>query len=140
MHADRSSRWTVAAVTVFLCLAGGGAGHARARSRPSPTWGTTSSSLVVISRQELLRAADSQSLMAAIRLTRPTWFTGRASGLGVSVNGSPMTDLSLLSSISVSDVAEVRLVRASQGGARARVTSNGDVVTSDLILVLTRLQ
>jgi hypothetical protein len=57
----------------------------------------------------------------------------------VSVDGSAATDVSILHTLSVSDVQEVRLVRGTSGAGRPAVLANGDVVSgADVIVVVTR--
>ena len=78
--------------------------------------------------------------MAALQVARPWFLFTRGAAPTVSIDGSPATDLSVLRTISVTDVHEVRLVRANRGGGRAAVLPNGDVIISDVILVLTKIR
>jgi hypothetical protein len=57
----------------------------------------------------------------------------------VSVDGSPATDVSILRTLSASDVKEVRLVHGTSGAGRPTVLTNGEVMSGgDVIVVLTR--
>jgi hypothetical protein len=53
----------------------------------------------------------------------------------VSIGGSPPVELSVLETFSVSEVAEVQLLRASSSVSRSAITSDGRIVAGDVILV-----
>jgi hypothetical protein len=92
----------------------------------------------VISGSELARSASGSSVLVALRLTRPWFLASRGSTPVVSIDGSPPVELSLLSAIPVTDVIEVRLLRATSGAGRVAVLPNGDTVVGDVLLVITR--
>ena len=93
-----------------------------------------------VTAAELSRYAGGQSLLEALRRLRPTFLDSRGSHPMVTVDGSAAGDQSILSTIPVSHVFEVRLVKAGSPGSMPIVRPNGDVVVGDLILVLTRKQ
>ena len=100
---------------------------------------TTVSSALLISQPELLRVGAGNQLLSAIQRTRPSWLAGRNGLVSVSIDDAPPTDPTVLASVPISQVLDVRLVRATQSVGRSVVTPRGDVVVADLILVRTRL-
>jgi hypothetical protein len=106
-----------------------------ARSRASQT-GDASNNLLTAA--EMIRVAPDQSLWTAIERARPWFLQGRGSVATVSIDGSAGMELSVLRTIPVTDVQEVRLQRGVGNGGRSAVLPNGDVVVGDMIIVLTR--
>lgn len=93
----------------------------------------------VLTAAEMIRVAPDQSLWTAIERARPVWLLpGRGSVATASVDGSPLMELSMLRTIPVSHVHEVRLQRGIDNGGRPAVLRNGEVVVGDVIIVLTR--
>src|SRR5262245_27702796 len=82
---------------------------ANTRGRSSSAEG---SSNTFVTSAELSRYGQ-LSLAEALEALRPTLLRGRGVAPGVSVDGSPIADLTILRSIPTSHVTEVRLVRAS---------------------------
>jgi hypothetical protein len=77
-------------------------------------------------------------VLAALRRVRPEFFTPRGLGLlSVSIDGGPLTDLSILETMRVSTIEDVSLERGATSVA-PRITTTGDVVVSDVLLVRTR--
>lgn len=66
----------------------------------------------VITALQLSREETDDSLLAVLRRSRPGFLRSRGSDPLLSVDGGPLTELSLLALIQASTVAEVRLVRA----------------------------
>jgi hypothetical protein len=97
-------------------------------------------SSVLVSGSELRRLDRGQSLLNVIQQLRPAWLAGRTATLGVSLDGSPPSDLALLRSIDIADVVEVRIVRAIHGSGTPLITADGAVVVGDVILVRTRIR
>ena len=87
---------------------------------------------------ELSRYAPGTSLLDALQRLRPTFLYPRGTRALISVDGTAATDQDVLSSIPVSVVAEVRLLRATTSVGRSTILPNGDVATGDVLLVLTR--
>jgi len=96
------------------------------------------SSSTVLTAQEITRNVLSGSTLTALKRLRPAWLLPRGGAPGVSVDGGPPTDLSVLDWIQASTIAEVRLERASSNLGIARVAANGTVIIGDVIIVTTR--
>jgi len=77
------------------------------------------------------------SLMDALERLRPYMLSSRGTTPSVSIDGAPAVELSLLRTIPVRVVRQVRLQRAASGTGRARITHNGDTVVGDVIVVTT---
>lgn len=128
---SRTAIGSIAAGLLTACA------HGAARSRATDTAGV--SAATVVTAEELQRVGQGRSVFAALEQVRPWLLTARGGVPSVSVDGSSPTDVSLLRSMSVSDVCEVRLLRATSDAGRSAVLANGDVRnTGDIILVLTR--
>lgn len=93
---------------------------------------------VVLTMAEMMRVAPGQTVWTAIERLRPGFLQGRGSVPTVSLDGAAAMELSVLRTIPVSEVREVRLLRGVASGSRAAVLPNGDVVVGDVVLVLTR--
>ena len=91
-----------------------------------------------VTAAELSRYAEGRSLMEALQRLRPGFLTVRGAQPLVSVDGAAAGDQSLLNVIPVAEVFEVRLVKATSLEGRASIRPNGDVITGDILLVLTR--
>ena len=91
-----------------------------------------------VTAAELSHYAPGSSLMEALRMLRPRFLSGRGEQPMVSVDGAPAGDQSILSAIRVSDVLEVRLVKAGSYENRPTIRPNGEIVVADLLLVVTR--
>ena len=101
------------------------------QTRPGPVTTRSSDASFVVTRSDLDRSAPSGNLMAALQKIRPWFLTGRGGTLLVSIEGSVLTDPSVLRTISVTDVCEVRLVRGTSGAGRSVVLPNGSVSSGD---------
>lgn len=75
----------------------------------------------VVTRLELERVPQSGNLLAALEQLRPWFFTERAWTAVVLVNGSLLGDISVLRTIPVTDVCEVRLQRTTSEAGRSVV-------------------
>jgi hypothetical protein len=95
-------------------------------------------SSTVLTAEEITRDVRSGSILTALKRLRPGWLLPRGGTPGVSVDGGPPTDLSVLDLIQASTIAEVRLQRASSNLGVARVAENGSVIIGDVIMVTTR--
>jgi len=103
-------------------------------TRPAPATSRSYGAGAVVTRLELERAAQNRSLLAALEQLRPWFFTERAWTVVVLVNGSLLGDISVLRTISVTEVCEVRLQRGTSESGRSVIhgsVSNG----TDLIAV-----
>ena len=76
--------------------------------------------------------------MDALRRIRPAMLDGRGSKLMVVIDATPAMELSVLETLPVSAVAEVKLLRASSSVGRSALSSNGRVTVGDLLLVRTQ--
>lgn len=92
----------------------------------------------VLGSAELSRVAQGLPLLAALEHLRPSFLHARGSVPTASIDGSPPAELSTLGMISVSQVIEVRFLRATSNVGQRAVMPNGDIATGDVILVLTR--
>ena len=138
MHVDLRSRRRIILLAPTVLVVIGCTVSQGKRVVPSPA-STIASSALLISQAELLRVAAGDQLLSAIQRTRPSWLAGRNGLVSVSIDDAPPTDPTVLGSVSISQVLDVRLVRATQSVGRPVVTSRGNVVVADLILVRTRL-
>jgi hypothetical protein len=91
-----------------------------------------------VTAAELSHYAQGHSLMDALRMLRPGFLVGRGERPMVSVDGAAAGDQSILSAIPVSEVFEVRLVKAGSSESRPTIRPNGATVVGDVLLVLTR--
>ena len=90
----------------------------------------------IVTGADLARGATGgESLWNALQRVRPLFLASRRSVKMVSIDGSPVVELSVLHSVLVTEVAEVRLVRASSSITRAAVVPNGQIVTGDVLMV-----
>ena len=121
-------------VLLIVALSTSCASKSGRHSSASETSGAAPSA--VITMAEMIRVASGQSVWTAVERARPWFLQGRGSVPRVSIDGSVPMELTVLRSIPVSEVHEVRLLR---GGSRnSAILPNGDVVVGDVILVLTR--
>jgi len=118
-------------------LATGCATHAGVTpSSRAPTTGAAAST--VVAAEELARLAPQGSLMDALARVRPSFMLrSRGTTPLVSVDGSHPAELSLLRTIDVSVVREVRLQRSSSGVVQSAIGPGGQVVVGDVIIVTT---
>jgi hypothetical protein len=125
-----------ASVLAIGVLATGCATHAGTPSSHRSTIGAPASTMVTA--EELTRVTPQGSLMDVLARVRPS-FTLRSRGTTplVSVDGSPPTDLSVLQTIDVSVVREVRMQRASAAVGVAAIGPDGHVIVGDVIVVTT---
>ena len=100
--------------------------------------GASVSASSLVTSEELARYASGANLFDALQRVRPTFLYPRGSRALVSIDGTAPSDLSVLSSIPVSTVAEVRFIRATSPAGQPTVLPNGDVVVRDVLLVVTR--
>lgn len=106
----------------------------RPAAERNPVIGSSSD---IIGLPELSRLSPGLSVMDAVEHVRPWFLRPRGSVSTASVDGSPPSDVSVLSLIPVSHVKEVRLLRGDVGAPVAH-RPDGTVVVGDVILVTTR--
>ena len=123
------------AMTGVLVLSNACVARPSTEHRPRGASGSSSS---LVTSEELARYASGANLFDALQRLRPTFLYPRGSRALVSIDGTAPSDLSVLSLIPVSTVAEVRLVRATSAASRPTVLPNGDVVFGDVLFVVTR--
>ena len=123
-----------------LALAGLAAGCAprTAATRGSTEAVNSASASTVVTAQELARLVRQGSLLDALERLRPFWLVSRGTTPLISIDGSPLAELSLLRTIPASAVREVRLQRSLSSAGRASIMPNGDVIVGDVIAVSTR--
>ena len=121
-------------VLLIVALSTSCASNSGRHSSASETSGAAPSA--VITMAEMIRVASGQSVWTAVERARPWFLQGRGSVPRVSIDGSVPMELTVLRSIPVSEVHEVRLLRG--GSGNSAILPNGDVVVGDVILVLTR--
>lgn len=110
-----------------------------ARPNPDRDAGAVSvSENSVLTAAELSRYAPGTSLLDALQRLRPSFLHPRGTSALVSIDRTAPTDLNVLSTIAVSAVAEVRLLRATNSVGKPAILRNGDVAVGDVLLVLTR--
>ena len=88
-------------------------------NRAAPVTSRSSDAGAVVTRLELERVPQGGNLMAALEQLRPWFFTERAWTVVVMVNGSLLGDISVLRTIPVTDVCEVRLQRTTSEAGRS---------------------
>ena len=122
-----------------LAVAGLATGCAtRTVKTPTSNDATTGGTATVLTAHELSRLASQGSLMDALERLRPSMLVSRGTAPPwVSIDGSPLGELSLLRTIAASMVREVRLQRASSGAGRPVIAPNGGVIIGDVIAVTT---
>lgn len=96
----------------------------------------------VVTAADLASGGDGRSVLGALQQARPSFVLGTSGRPpAVVVDESPVTDASILSTLSVSDICDIRLQRATSGAGRLVVLSNGAVSSGgDVLLVRTRRQ
>lgn len=93
----------------------------------------------IVTAGELAYARSEEHLLGALQVLRPWLFTVRASPPLVSVDSLPPGDMSLLRSIPVSTVSEIRLLRRFTVRGRPLIGHSANAAArQDVILVLTR--
>jgi hypothetical protein len=127
----RTIRGTCMAAGLVACATGSGP------ARRSGDATDTAASISVVTRDELVRFGEHRTLMDALERLRPSMLGLSGRPPRVSLDGSPPAELSLLRTISVSQVREVRLQRASSSVGHSAIASNGAVVVGDVIVVTT---
>ena len=92
----------------------------------------------VVRASDLARAGDTRSVFDALQHARPSLLGTRGRLPAVSLDESLVTDVSILKMLSVSDICEIQLRRATSGAGHSVVLSNGAVSNGDVLLVRTR--
>jgi hypothetical protein len=126
------SRYRLPIVLVGALVAACATSHHRAVGAPA----TSESSLNVVTEAELVREVrGEETLLRALQRLRPLFLRQSRSVPLVSIDGSPPVELSVLETIRVAEVTEVRMLRASSSVSIVGITPNGRVVVGDVILV-----
>lgn len=108
-------------------------------ARGTPLSASVRSTNTIVTAGELANVRSEEHLLGALQVLRPWFFTVRASPPLVSVDSLPPGDMSLLRSISLSTVSEVRLLRRfTVRGRPLNGHSANAAARQDVILVLTR--
>lgn len=138
-RASTASRRTYAGrVAILFAVVGSASGCATSAVRPSDQTWSRSSSGQTVSAMDLSREGQSDMVLAALRRVRPEFFNARGSApLAVSIDGGPLTDLSILETMRVSAIEDVSLERGASSVA-PRITTTGEVVVGNVLLVRTR--
>ena len=125
---------------IIIAVVGSTTDCATSAVRPSGQASSESSSSQAVSAADLSRDGGNDTVLAALRRVRPEFFRmrgSRSTSLAVSIDGGPLTDLSILETMRVSTIEDVRLERDALSVA-PRITTSGDVVVGDVLLVRTR--
>lgn len=127
----RRWQWWVSACSLCMgCATGGGPSR--------EPWIAQPTSLVPsVTAAELSRNSREESLLAALRRYRPQFLMARGAVPMVTIDGSPLGELSILETLRVSAISEVRLLRGSFAVAYAGIRE-GRVVIGDVLYVQTR--
>ena len=103
---------------------------------PNPDRAQGSSS-DVITMAELRQLDPALSVMDAVAHARPWFLHPRGSASMVTIDHSPPTEPSILRTLSVADVKEIRLLRAATGTPPIAIRADGMTSVADVILVIT---
>jgi hypothetical protein len=124
-------------VAILLAVVGSASGCTTTAVRPSHQTGSRLSPLETVSAADLSRDGQNDTLLTALRRVRPEFFTARGSAPpAVSIDGGPLTDLSILETMRVSTIEDVSLQRGASSVA-PRITTTGEVVVGNVLLVRT---
>ena len=94
----------------------------------------------VVSGSDLASGGEGRTVLAALQQVRP-WFLGRPGRLpAILLDETLVTDVSILSMLTVSVICEIRLQRGTSGAGHALILSNGAVSSGDVLRVRTRLR
>jgi hypothetical protein len=124
--------------TIIIAVVGSTTNCATTAVRPSGQASPEPSSSQAVSAAELSRDGQNDTVLAALRRVRPGFFMMRGStSLAVSIDGGSPEDLSILETMRVSTIEDVRLERGATSVA-PRITTSGAVIVGDVLLVRTR--
>jgi hypothetical protein len=95
----------------------------------------------VVTASDLASGGEGRTVLAALQQVRPS-FLGRPGRLpAVSLDETLVTDVSILSMLTVSAICEIRLQRGTSGAGHALILSDGSVSSGgDVLRVRTRRQ
>jgi hypothetical protein len=95
----------------------------------------------VVTASDLASGGEGRTVLAALRQVRPS-FLGTAGWLpAVSVDETLVTDVSILSMLTVSAICDIRLQRGTSGAGHPLILSDGSVSSGgDVLRVRTRRQ
>lgn len=91
----------------------------------------------VITASELKHLDPGLSVLEAIEHARPWFLHSRGSVSTVSIDHSPPTESSVLRTLFVGDVKEIRLLRGTSSSGLVSLRPNGTVAVGDVVLVVT---
>jgi hypothetical protein len=107
--------------------------HTPAAAR-DPVWGSD-----VVTASDLAAGGEGQSVFVALQYARPSFLGTDRERPAVSLDDSFVTDVSILSTLSLSDICEIALQRGTSGVGHPLILSNGAVSSGgDVLLVRTR--
>jgi len=92
----------------------------------------------IITMAALRRLDQGLTAMETLERIRPEFLHPRGSVPAVSLDGAPATDLSVLRTIRIAEVSEIRFVRGMGGHGAATIRPDASVVVGDVIQVVTR--
>jgi hypothetical protein len=95
----------------------------------------------VVTASELASGGEGRTVLAALQHVRPS-FLGRSGRLpAVSIDETLVTDVSILSMLTVSAICDIRLQRGTSGAGHPLILSDGSVSSGgDVLRVRTRRQ
>lgn len=124
--------------TIIIAVVGSTTDCATSAVRPSDQASSESSSRQAALAADLSRDGRNDTALAALRRVRPEFFWMRGStSLAVSIDGGPLADLSILETMPISTIEDVSLERGASS-VGPRITTSGDVVVGNVLLVRTR--
>ena len=135
----RKNRMALVVASVGLLSA---CAHQAARAHSAVTVREAAWQSDVVTAADLASGGDGRSVLGALQQARPSFVLGTCGRPpAVLIDERPVTDASILSTLSVSDICEIRLQRATTGAGHPLILSNGAISSGgDVLLVRTRPQ
>ena len=130
MHQGRRSA-TVIALAAVVC------GCSIRAATPGSQASSARAPSTLVTARELVRFSENGKLLEALERLRPHWFSSRGGTPLASVDGSPPNDVTMLLSIAIEEVREVRLERSVLSVGGSSLAANGRALRGDVIVVTT---
>ncbi len=125
-------------VAILFAVVGSASACTTTAVRPSDQNRSQYFSRQTVSAAELSGDGQNDTVLAALRRVRSDFFNPHGlAPLGVSIDGRPPEDISILEMIRVSEIEDVRLERNAVTVA-PRLTTTGKFVVGDVLMVRTR--
>jgi hypothetical protein len=124
-------------VAILFAVVGSASGCTTTAVRPSNQTGSRSFNRQTVSAADLSREGQDDMVLVALRRVRPEFFNPRGlAPLSVSIDGGAPVELSILESMRVSTIEDVRLEHGALS-VGPRITTTGAVIVGDVLLVRT---